>query len=162
MIIQLGFVKGVDTTVLLPSQDANRNLPRGVGTTLGRAQSRLPLLVFCSPPASQSQDAHQKLLRILHSTRLAGHPVGLSICLSLSVRVSFIVFRLVGCEYVAFAPSINMKLAGVFMFFFAEEHQPSTPYLALSPSTFRLLYEHSPCPCSSSVVIYEGAKAKQN
>lgn len=161
MIIQLGGAKGVDTTVLLPSQDANQNLPRGVGTTLGRAQSRLPLLVFCSPPASQSQDAHQKLLRILHSTRLAGHPVGLSICLSLSVRVSFIVFRLVGCEYVAFAPSINMKLAGVFIFF-CRGASTLDPYLALSPSTFRLLYEHSPCPCSSSVVIYEGAKAKQN
>lgn len=145
MIIQLGGAKGVDTTVLLPSQDANRNLPRGVGTTLGRAQSRLPLLVFCSPPASQSQDAHQKLLRILHSTRLAGHPVGLSACLSLSVRVSFIVFRLVGCEYVAFAPSINMKLAGVFIFF-CRGASTLDPILSLIPLYLPVALRTLPMP----------------
>lgn len=40
--------------------------------------------------------------------------VCLSFCLSvcLSGRVSFIVFRLVGCEYVAFAPSINITGRG--------------------------------------------------
>lgn len=121
--------KGVDTTVR-PSQDAKPahgalEQPSGAGTlhyvrvTFTFRCNRDFRFLFRSfriySPMTHIKNCCVFCIRLgWQSIRLVFVSVCLSFCLSvcLSGRVSFIVFRFVGCEYVAFAPSINITGRG--------------------------------------------------